>query len=681
MNRNFSKLAIPMGVVGIVLLLVVPIPAMLLDILIIINIVLALLVLMNSMFVKKPLDFSVFPSLLLVATLFRLGLNVASTRLVLGQAHAGQVIQAFGQVTVGGNLIIGGVIFLILVVIQFVVVTKGAERVAEVGARFTLDAMPGKQMAIDADLNAGLITDVEAKERRVEVSAEADFYGAMDGASKFVKGDAIVGIIIIIINLVGGIAIGMLQRGMDIADAVNTYSLLSVGDGLVSQIPALLMAVATGMIVTRSNASSDMGTTAALQLTQSRSALLVSGIAAIIMSVIPGMPVFLFLAVGAALLFIGQRVKAGEENAAKAAELEAAIIAPRAETTEDIIETMRVQALEIQLSTDLVDLVSGSADDLLARIKALRHKVAMEMGMVVPPVRTRDHVELPPSTYVIRIAGVEAGRGSAPPGRVLALGDQLAALPGTPTVEPVFGLAGKWIPAEMRHSAEMAGATVIDRVSVLITHLSAVVSANAARLLSREDVRVLTEGVKEVSPSTVEDLVPGLLSLGEVQRVLQGLLGEQVPINDLPRIYEALSLQAKKGAEPETLIEAARTALGPVIADRYLGGGTLAVLMIDPSLEQSLLEGLRPSELGSQIVVDPSRMEAFLVSVTDTFAAAESAGHSPVLVCAPALRPAVWRLVSGRVKGLPVLSYTEATAGNPTIETVGVVRSAQSISA
>ncbi len=680
MNRNFSKLAVPMGVVGIVLLLVVPIPAVLLDILIIINIVFALLVLMNSMFVKKPLDFSVFPSLLLVATLFRLGLNVASTRLVLGQAHAGQVIQAFGQVTVGGNLIIGGVIFLILVVIQFVVVTKGAERVAEVGARFTLDAMPGKQMAIDADLNAGLISDVEAKERRAEVSAEADFYGAMDGASKFVKGDAIVGIIVIIINLVGGIAIGMLQRGLDIADAVNTYSLLSVGDGLVSQIPALLMAVATGMIVTRSNASSDMGTTAARQLTQSRPALMVAGMAAIIMAIIPGMPVFLFLAVGAVLLFMGQRVKAAEDAAVSAA-LEAAVPVPQAETTEDIIEKMRVQPLEIQLSTDLVDLVSGSADDLLARIRALRHKVAMEMGMVVPPVRTRDHVELPPSTYVIRIAGVEAGRGTAPPGRVLALGDELSALPGTPTVEPVFGLAGKWIPAEMRHSAEMSGATVIDRVSVLITHLSAVVSANAARLLSRDDVRVLTEGVKEVSPSIVEELVPGLLSLGEVQRVLQGLLTEQVPINDLPRIYEALSLQAKKGPEPEALVEAARTALGPVVADKYLEGGTLAVLMIDPSLEQSLLEGLRPAELGTQIVVDPSRMEAFLESVTETLAAAESAGRSPVLVCAPALRPAVFRLVSARVKGLAVLSYTEATSGNPTIDTVGVVRSAQSISA
>ncbi len=681
MNRNVSALAVPMGVVGIVLLLVVPIPTLLLDVLIIISIVFALLVLMNTMFVKKPLDFSVFPSLLLVATLFRLGLNVASTRLVLGQAHAGAVIQAFGEVTIGGNLIIGAVIFLILVVIQFVVVTKGAERVAEVGARFTLDAMPGKQMAIDADLNAGLITDAEAKDRRAEVSAEADFYGAMDGASKFVKGDAIVGIIIIIINLIGGIAIGMLQRGMEIGDAVQTYSLLSMGDGLVSQIPALLMAVATGMIVTRSNASSDMGTTAAAQLTQSRPALIVAGVAAIIMALIPGMPTLLFLGVGVLLIFMGQRVKAAETAALKTAALEAMPTAPANETTEDIIEQMRVQPLEIQLATDLVDLVNGSADDLLARIRALRHKVAMELGIVVPPVRTRDHVELPPSSYVIRIAGVEAGRGTAPPGRVLALGDNLSGLPGTPTVEPVFGLAGKWVPSEMRHSAEMAGATVVDRVSVLVTHLSSVVTANAARLLSREDVRVLTEGVKEVSPSTVEELVPGLLSLGEVQSVLQGLLTEQVPINDLPRIYEALSLQAKKGNDAESLVEAARYALGPVVADKYLDDGTLTVLMIDPTLEQSLMEGLRPSELGTQIVIDPSRMEMFLTSVTDLFATAESNGHSPVLVCAPALRPAIWRLVSGRVKGLAVLSYTEATAGNPTIETVGVVRSAQSISA
>lgn len=681
MNRNLSKLAVPVGVVGIILLLVVPIPAMLLDVLIIINILLALVILLTTMFVKKPLDFSVFPSLLLVATLFRLGLNVASTRLVLGEGYAGQVIAAFGHVAVGGSMIIGCVIFLILVVIQFVVVTKGAERVAEVGARFTLDAMPGKQMAIDADLNAGLISDEQAKERRASVSAEADFYGAMDGASKFVKGDAIAGLVIIIINIIGGIAIGMLQRGLEIGEALETYALLTIGDGLVTQIPALLMAVSTGMIVTRSNAESDIGSTASQQLTQSRNALMIAGGAAILMAFIPGMPVLPFLIVGAGLILVSQRVAAG----AKAEQVglqnaEAAARAPQPDTTDDLIEQMRVHALEIQLAPDLVDLVSGSSDDLLARVRSLRRKIAMELGIVVPPVRTRDSVDLPPSTYVIRIAGVEAGRGIAPSGKVLALGDFLDSLPGTSTVEPVFGLAGKWVPSEMRHSAEMTGATVIDRVSVLVTHLSSIVSSNAARLLTREDVRVLTDGVKQVNPSAVDELIPGLLSLAEVQRVLQGLLSEQIPVNDLPRIYEALSLRAKVSTDPEGLIEAARQALGPALVAQYLDGALLRVIMIDPILEQAMLEGMRPSDHGTQIILDPAGIEAVLGSLRTSVAAVEAEGLTAVLVCAPALRPAIRRLVSAQNGGLPVLSYTEVTSANVDIETVGVMRGSEAIS-
>ncbi|GAB3543540.1 flagellar biosynthesis protein FlhA [Arthrobacter tecti] len=678
MNRSLMKLGVPIGVVGILMLLVVPVPVFLLDLLIIVNILLALVILLTTMFVKRPLDFSVFPSLLLVATLFRLGLNVASTRLILGDGHAGQVIEAFGHVTVGGSLVIGAVIFLILVVIQFVVVTKGAERVAEVGARFTLDAMPGKQMAIDADLNAGLITDTQARERRAEVSAEADFYGAMDGASKFVKGDAIAGIIIIIINIVGGISMGMLQRGMSIGEALSTYGLLTIGDGLVTQIPALLMAVSTGMIVTRSNAASDMGSTASSQLGQSRVALRIAGGAAIVMGFIPGMPILAFLAVGGVLLILAQRVKANDDDGAatSAGEVETA---PSTDSTEDLLEQMRVHALEIMLAPDLVDVVSGASDDLLGRVRALRRKIAVELGVVVPPVRTRDNLELPPSTYVIRIAGVEAGRGQAPRGKVLALGDNLASLPGTATVEPVFGLAGKWVPAELRHNAEMSGATVIDRVSVLVTHLSAVITGNAARLLTREDVRVLTDGVRAVNPSAVEELTPGLLSLAEVQRVLQGLLAEQIPINDLARIYEALTLRAKSSTDPEGLVEAARQALGPALTAQYLDGGLLRVIMIDPLLEQSMLEGLRPSEQGTQILLDANRTERVLASVKDAVSRAESTGQNAVLVCAPALRPAIRRLVAGQSSGLPVLSYSEVTSANVTIETVGVVRVAETI--
>jgi flagellar biosynthesis protein FlhA len=682
MNRRLGRLAVPVGIVGIVLLLVVPVPAPLLDFLIVCNILLALLVLLTSMFVKKPLDFSVFPSLLLVATLFRLGINVASTRLVLGQGYAGQVIEAFGHVTVGGSMIIGAVVFLILVVIQFVVVTKGAERVAEVGARFTLDAMPGKQMAIDADLNAGLITDTEARKRRAEVSAEADFYGAMDGASKFVKGDAIAGIIIIIINFLGGIAIGVLQRGMEAGDALNTFGLLTMGDGLVTQIPALLMAVSTGMIVTRSNAEEDMGKTASSQLTQSPNALLIAGLAAVAMGLIPGMPILPFLVVAGLLLFASRRLATQQKAKAELLALEEqAAGVPEEDPNERIMEDMRVHPVEILLAPDLVDIVSGASDDLLARVRSLRHKIAMDLGVVIPPVRTRDSVELPPATYVIRIAGVEAGRGTAPAGKMLALGDFLDALPGASTVEPVFGLAGKWIPSEMRHSAEMTGATVIDRVSVLVTHLSSIVSANAARLLSREDVRVLTEGVRKQSPAAVEELTPGLLSLAEIQRVLQGLLEEQVPINDLPRIYEALALRAKASTDPEALIEAARQSLGPALAAKYLDGGVLHVVMIDPLLEQSMLEDLRPGEGGTQIVMNQPRLDAVLGSLKQSLESAAAVGRQAVLVCAPALRPAVRRLVTAPDGGVTVLSYREVTSANVGIETVGVVRHAEALQA
>ncbi len=672
MRNLLPRIAVPVGVVGIIMLLVVPIPPALLDVLIIVNIMFGLVVLLTTMFVRKPLDFSVFPSLLLVATLFRLGLNVASTRLILGEAHAGAVIEAFGAIAVGGSLIIGIVVFLILVVIQFVVVTKGAERVAEVGARFTLDAMPGKQMAIDADLNAGLITDAEARTRRAEVAAEADFYGAMDGSSKFVKGDAIAGLVIIIINLVGGIAIGMVSRGMTFDEAINTYALLTIGDGLVTQIPALLMAVSTGMIVTRSNAESEMGEAASSQLGQSRNALLIAGGAAIVMAFIPGMPMLAFLAVGALLLLAAQRVRAADaKKADDAPEAEPAAV----DGTDELMEHMRVHSLEILLAPDIVDLVTGGPDDLLARVKALRRKTAGELGLVVPPVRTRDSIELPPTTYVIRVAGVEAGRGVAPRGALLALGQGLETLPGPSTPDPVFGIDGKWVPLEMRHSAELAGATVIDRASVIITHLSSVIQAHAARLLSREDVRQLTDGLRQVSPAAVEELTPALLSLAEVQRVLQGLLAERVPINDLVRIYEALALRAKTSSEPEGLVEAARAALGPAIATRFAEDGRLRVVMITPLLEQSMLEALRPSEDGVQIVLDPHRMEAVIESAKAAVASA-GPGSEPVLVCAPSLRPAVRRLLSAQTDGLPVLSYSEATAGALAIDTVGIVRDA-----
>ncbi|GAA1647947.1 flagellar biosynthesis protein FlhA [Georgenia ruanii] len=682
-NLKVTQFMAPIGVVGIVLLLVVPLPAPLLDVLIAVNITVSVLVLLTTMYIKKPLDFSIFPSLVLVATLFRLGLNVASTRLVLRDAYAGQVIDAFGHFVVGGSLVIGLVIFLILVVIQFAVITNGAGRAAEVSARFTLDAMPGKQMAIDADLNAGLIDEHDARRRRAEVAAEADFHGAMDGASKFVKGDAIAGIVITIINLIGGFIIGMLQHGMSAGESIETYAILTVGDGLVTQIPALLMSVATGLVVTRATAEEDMGTAASAQLLQSRNALAIAGVAALAMGLIPGLPKLPFIVVGIVLLVLAQRVKKADARAAAAAEAPAGTaLQPAPETTEQLIEQMRVHALEILLAPDLVDLVGGSADqDLLARVRALRRKTALEMGFVLPPVRTRDSVDLPVATYAIRMSGVEVARGQAPAGRMLALGDGLDNLPGTLVNEPVFGLPGKWIPAELRHSAEMAGATVVDRTSVIITHLSALVSSHAPRLLGREDVRVLNEGLKQTNPSVVEELVPALLSLGEVQRVLQGLLAEQVPILDLARIYEALTLRAKVSTDAEGLVEAARVALGDTIVDRHAADQVLRVLTIEPGTEQLLLESLRPGDGGTQLSLAPDRVEALLAAVRGQVEAAEAGGKQVVLVCAPAIRPALRRLVALAVPRLPVLSYSEVSGTMMTIDTVGVVSVGHAIAA
>jgi flagellar biosynthesis protein FlhA len=681
--KRLSQFVVPIGIVLIIVMMVVPLPAMLLDTLIAANITLALVIVLVSMYVKRPLEFSSFPSLLLIATLFRLSLNISATRLVLTEGFAGEVIEAFGHFVVGGSLIVGLVIFLILFIVQFIVITKGAERVAEVGARFTLDAMPGKQMAIDADLNAGLIDEATARKRRTEITSEASFYGAMDGASKFVKGDAIASIIITLVNLIGGFAIGMLQRGLSATDSIQTYSLLSVGDGLVSQIPALLLSVATGLIVTRSANDGDMGATVSKQLGQNRRALQIGGGAALALCVIPGLPKLPFLLVGATVLIIAQRlpkpVSEADEQAAAAAAAEAEL--PPPDPTETLLGEMRVDPLELALAPDLVDLVDASGGDLLERVRALRRKVALELGIVMPPVRTRDDLELPLSTYAVRISGVEVGRGQAPPGTVLAIGDGLEFLPGRAGVEPVFGLAGTWVPAELRHQADLTGATVVDRASVIITHLAEIVRVHASRLLGREDVRALTEIVKRTHPVVVEELTPSALSLGQIQRVLQTMLDEGVPIRDLVRIFESLSLQAKQSTDPDSLVEAARASLGPAIASRYAHEGTLTAITLEPRLEQQLLESLRPTDTGLQLLIDTARAESMLADLTRITELGEERGVSPVLVCSPQLRNALRKLVQMALPRLPVLSYSEIAGSTLRIETIGVVNGAYPVAA
>jgi len=678
---RFGRFVVPVGVVLIIIMMVVPLPSLLIDMLIALNIIGAMVVVLVSMFVSRPLEFSAFPALLLIATLFRLALNISATRLVLLDGFAGRVIDAFGHFVVGGSLVVGLVIFTILVVIQFIVITKGAERVAEVGARFTLDAMPGKQMAIDADLNAGLIDEAQARKRREDVSAEADFYGSMDGASKFVKGDSIAAIIIVLINLIGGFAVGVLQRGMAPLDAIETYSLLSIGDGLVSQIPALLLSVSTGLMVTRAGGEGDLGSTVVSQLTRQRMAMQIAGGAALALCLIPGLPKLPFLIIGSVVLLIAQRLpKASAIEAAEAA-AEDVVEALPPDSPEALMGEMRVDPLELALAPDLVDLVDTSGGDLLDRVRALRRKVALELGILMPPVRTRDDLTLELSTYSIRISGVEVASGQAPPGTVLAIGEGLDFLPGRAGVEPVFGLPGKWVPAELRHQAELSGATVVDRASVIITHLAEVVRINASRLLGREDVRSLTDVVKRTHPVVVEELTPSLLSLGQVQRVLQGLLDEGVPVRDLVRIFESLSLIAKVTTDHDVMLEAARAALGPAIAARHLTDGTLYAITLEPRLEQSLLESLRPTDSGLQLLVDPHRAETLLGDLSRILETAEQQGTTPVVVVSPQLRMPLRRLVSVAVPRLPILSYAEIAKCTFRIETVGVVSGAHSIAA
>lgn len=671
--KSLTKLGVPLGIVLIVVMLVVPLPAMLLDLLIALNITGALLVLMVAMFIHKPLEFAAFPSVILVMTLFRLALNVSATRLVLLDGYAGKVIDTFGHFVVGGSLIVGLIVFAILLVIQFVVITNGAGRVAEVGARFTLDAMPGKQMAIDADLNSGLIDEEEARRRRAEVHAEADFHGAMDGASKFVKGDAIAAIVITLVNLLGGFAIGVAQYGMPFDEAINTYSLLSIGDGLVSQVPALLLSVATGLIVTRSVADSDMGSDIVGQVFARKMPLRVAGFGALALCVIPGLPKLPFLVAGGVMLVAASRIDDSGGGTTTEGSATAAELVESPDSPEALVAEIRVDPLGLELSADLIDLVdTRTGGDLLDRVKALRRKVAGELGIVIPPVRTRDNLELPPSTYAITLFGAEVARGEAPRGTVLAIGDFLGSLPGTPTQEPVFGLEAKWIPSELRHQAEIGGATVVDRASVVTTHLSEVVHQHASRLLGREDVRLLTDIVKRSHPVVIEELTPTQLPLGEVQRVLRSLLEERIPIRDLVSIFEALSVRASISKDHDGLVEAARAALDPSLAAPYVIDGALHAISLEPVLEQQMLEGLRPTEQGAVIVLDPEVAQAVLLGLVQAAQAAENNGVRPVLVCAPQIRSAVRRLVAPAVDRLPVLAYSELGAARE-VRSVGVV--------
>jgi len=681
-SARLARMAVPVVVVLVVIMMVVPLPAAVLDVLIAANIAGSLVVLVMAMQVRKPLEFAVFPTLILVFTILRLALNVSATRLVLRDGYAGHVIDAFGHIVIGGSLVIGLVVFAILVVIQLVVVTNGAARVAEVGARFTLDAMPGKQMAIDADLNSGLIDEDEARRRRREVAAEADFYGAMDGGTKFVKGDAIAAVIITLVNLIGGFAVGMVQKGMSAGDAVNTYSLLTVGDGLVSQIPALLLSVATGIIVTRSTSETgDVGNDVISQIGRQREALQIAGGAITALAIVPGMPKVPFVLTGGLLLLAAARSARRDQRTGAQAEAIAAAASgaqggpalPPGSGTEQLTDSLRVDPLELLLAPDLLDLVDPSrGGDLLDRVKALRRKTATDLGLVLPPVRTRDGAMLDPGTYEIRVGGVSVAVGEAPPGHLLAIGETPDILPGRRTTEPVFGLPAVWVPIEHRATAEVCGATLVERAAVVTTHLAEMVRQHAARLVSLDDVRELLDVLKSERPSAVDELVPGLLPLSSVQRVLHGLLEEQVSIRDLGRVLEGIGQRARVSNDPDLLLDAARAVLGPAVAAPYARDGVLHVLTLDPGVESELAEVMRGSDSGVVLALDPFTAQRLVSDIANLVTDAERAGVTPALLVAGPLRLPLRKLLRAGLPQLPVLSFGEVT-GVRQIESVGQV--------
>jgi flagellar biosynthesis protein FlhA len=670
-RSRLGQVFLPGAVVLVVAVMVVPLPANLLDLLIVANLSTAVLILLVSMNVRRALEFSSFPAMLLVVTLFRLGLNVATSRAVLTHGEAGGVIATFGSVVVGGSLIVGLVIFLILTLVQFVVISNGSGRVAEVTARFTLDAMPGKQMAIDADLSAGAIGEEEARRRRKEVADEADFYGAMDGASKFVKGDAIAGLVITMVNLIGGFLIGVLQMGMPIGEAVTRFSLLTVGDGLVSQIPALLVSISAGLIVTRSAGEGDLGSDVFHQFANQRQAVRAAGLVVMLMAIIPGLPKMPFIGLGAVLLAVGTRLPVPSRDDPSAPVVEEPAVVPA--SPQQLATDARVEPLELDIAYDLIELVDEQVGgDLLDRVSALRRKLANELGFVMPSIRTRDSSTLPSSTYVLKVHGVEVGRGVAPAGRVLVIGDHFDGLPGEDTTEPVFGLAARWVPVEFRVQAELSGHTVVDRSTLVVTHLAEVVRRRAGRLLGRTDVKHLVDGVRATDPQVIEDLNAAGVTTVEIQRVLATLLDDGVPIRDLVRILEAVSERARTVRTPEALVEAARAELGPAITSALAANGRLSAVTLAPSTESWLLTGLRSVDGTSQLEVLPQETDALVGQLTAIAHDGAMRGVTPVLVCGPALRPALGRLVRSTVPALPVVSYHEL-GDHLDIEVVGSI--------
>ncbi|TAJ25927.1 MAG: flagellar biosynthesis protein FlhA [Nitrospirae bacterium] len=666
-----SDIIMSVGVVGILMIMLLPLPRFALDLLLSFNITLAIVILLVGMQVQKPLDFSVFPSVLLLATLLRLSLNIASTRLILlhgneGTAAAGEVIRAFGNFVVGGNYTVGLVVFTILVIINFVVVTKGAGRIAEVAARFTLDAMPGKQMSIDADLNAGLVNEAEARRRRKEIADEADFYGAMDGASKFVRGDAVAAVIIILVNIVGGLTIGVLQQGMSLAAAAQNYTLLTVGEGLVAQVPALIVSTAAGMVVTRAASEANLGLEIARQVLISPKVFGTAAVILLALGLVPGLPHMAFLVLGSLVGWLAYELLKQDREQVQAEVMPAAVAAAalEAKNPDSAPQVAPLDLMEVQVGYGLIGLVDGGQGGvLLERIKGLRRQIASEMGFLVPPVHIRDNLQLRPNEYAIMLKGVELVRGEVMPGHVLAIDPgtaQKGIVQGIPTKEPAFGLPALWVPEAGREQAQIAGYTVVDGGSAVATHLAEVIKRHAHELVGRQEVQALLDEVAKNHPKLVEELIPNLLPLGSVVRILSNLLRERVPIRDLRTILESIADHAAGIKDPESLTEAARQGLGRAITRQYLGpDGTLPVISLDPRLERQLAEQVTTTGQGTYWSLDAGVTQRLLVGLKQAAERVVSKGQQPIVLCSPVLRRHLRKVSERILPTVPVLALSE----------------------
>jgi flagellar biosynthesis protein FlhA len=679
LSKN-TDLMMAFGLISIMAVMLVPLPAFLIDISLTLSIAISLLILLVALYTTKPLDFSIFPSLLLITTLFRLALNVATTRLILTEGHnghaaAGQVVNAFGSYVVGNNYIIGFIVFVILVVINFIVVTKGAGRVAEVAARFTLDAMPGKQMSIDADLNAGLINEKEARRRRKEIEREADFYGAMDGSSKFVRGDAIAGIIITIVNVVGGLLIGVIQKGLDISTAAQYYTMLSIGDGLVTQIPALIISVAAGMVVTRAGSENDIGQDVSEQLFLKPRAVMITGGILGLLGLIPGLPGFPFFLMSGVLLAIGWVISKNDDEKknveAKSQQEEAT--KPKKEVIENLLP---LDLVELEVGYALINIVeSNQSGDLLERIVSIRKQFALDLGIIVPSIHIRDNLQLNPGEYRLLIKGNKVAGGTLRPDCMLAMdpGNVTTRVDGIPTKEPAFGLDALWVGKMQKEEAELAGYTVVDLPTVMATHITEIVRTHAHELLGRQEVDGLVENLKKQYPKVVEELIPNLLQLGVVVKVLQNLLREQVSIRDLRSIFETLSDEANRTKDPEMLTESVRKALARSITRKYVtDDGAIQVITMGRRLEEIVSNSLLQTEQGVQLVMDPQAANTMITNIANTIERHPEIAGQPILLTSPTARRHIFKLTSRFIPQLIVLSHSEISA-EASISSVGQV--------